>query len=452
MRLPPSNSSSSLTQSNRWERWLKLGYFAMPMVLSNMTTPLLSLFDLAIVGHLPHAATVGGVALGAMIFSFLMMLCQFLRMSTSVFIAQASCPVRRIDILGHGVLLACGLSVLVIMGRTWLFDVALALTNATPACIEVASIYFLTRIWAAPCVLLNFVVLGFLLGCKQPKLALLHVVVVNLTNMMLDVGFILYLDWGVLGAAYASLVAELIGLMLGIGLLVRLMPREYWRSFCFKVNFTYLGKALTLNRDLVIRTLCLQGVLAFMTVQGTQYGEAVVAANAVLLNVFLFVSYVQDGFAYAAEVEVAQRIGQQRAHTIRPMVIDVFYLMLFVALGLCLMLWGLKTMIIQGMTSIVAVRTILDVHYIWIVWLPLTSCLCFLMDGIFMGAALGKAMKYSMLGAVVGSFLPTWYLFKDFENHGLWLAWHIFLLARGVGLLGYFVGKKYLSETQPTYA
>jgi multidrug resistance protein, MATE family len=452
MPLSTRSHAASIKQPNRWQRWLKLSYFAVPMVLSNMTTPMLSLFDLAILGHLPLTETVGGVALGAMLFSFLMMLCQFLRVSTSVFVAQATCPERQLDFLAQGALLACAFSVMVLLGKAWLFDLAIAFTNTSSAFIDVASVYFSTRIWAAPAVLMNFVVLGFLLGYKKPKQVLLQVSVVNITNMVLDIVFIWYLDWGVLGAAWASIIAELIGLILGLGLLIRLIERELWQSLCFKINVIYLRQALVLNRDIVLRTLCLQGVLAFMTLQATNYGDAVVAANAILLNLFLFISYVQDGFAYAVEVEVAQRIGRQQAHTIKPMVVDVFYLMLIVALGLSFILWCLQTVITEGMTSIVVVQETLTRHYAWIVWLPITSCLCFLMDGVFIGAALGKAMKYTMLAAVLGSFLPVWYVFQDLENHSLWLAWHAFLLVRGGGLLVCFIRQKYLAQAQPIYA
>ncbi len=264
---------------------------ALPMVLSNITVPLLGLVDAAVIGHLEHAWYLGGVALGSTMISVTFWLLGFLRMSTTGLTAQAhgaqnSQQLARV--LLQGSVIALGLAALFLLFHRPVAELIFHFSDASSEVKTYAEAYFYIRAWSAPAALLNFVLLGWLLGTQNARAPMWMVIITNLTNIVLDLLLVLGLGLKVEGAAIASVIADYAGLLFGL-----LCVGRYWRQHQLPAPFSFipsltkeLSRLVALNRDIFLRSLCLQAVFSFMTFQGAALGDDIVAANAVLMSVF----------------------------------------------------------------------------------------------------------------------------------------------------------------------
>ncbi len=268
----------------------------------------------------------------------------------------------------------------------------------------------------------------------------------NVANIILDVLFVLGFGWGVKGAALASVCADITAFSVALFMVlqqVKLIPNYPFADIRDHIRLTGFGQLLRLNSDIFIRSLCLQAAFAFMTFHGAGLGDNTVAANAVLLNLLLLISYALDGIAYYAEAEVGKAYGQKRAQQLHEAVVLAWCWSAITALGFTLIfsLWG--SHIIELLTTIDEVRTTAQTYLIWLVLLPLWSFSSYLFDGVYIGAAQGKVMRNSMIIATFGAFFPTWYLLQSLlpseqANHALWAAMTAFMLMRSLTLAAYY--------------
>ncbi|QGS48162.1 MATE family efflux transporter [Shewanella putrefaciens] len=418
---------------------------ALPMILSNITIPLLGLVDTAVIGHLSDAYYLGGVSLGSTIITLIIWLLGFLRMATTGLVAQAygaNDIHAQHKLLVQGAILAILLGMGLIALQAPILNLALGLSEASREVEHYCREYFQVRIWSTPFALLNLVMLGWLLGRQQPKAAMWQLILANLANIILDLVFVLGLGWGVKGAALASIFADITAFSVAFTMVrqqLKRAPDFHLFQLLPHVTLMGYGKLLRLNTDIFIRSLCLQTAFAFMTFHGAGLGDNTVAANAVLLNLLLLISYALDGIAYYAEAEVGKAYGQKRAQQLHEAVVLAWCWSAITALGFTLIfsLWG--SHIIELLTSIDEVRTTAQTYLIWLVLLPLWSFSSYLFDGVYIGAAKGKVMRNSMILATFGAFFPTWYLLQalllsEQANHALWAAMTVFMLTRSLTL------------------
>ncbi|TXY00442.1 MATE family efflux transporter DinF [Vibrio mimicus] len=411
---------------------------ALPMVLSNITVPLLGLVDAAVIGHLEHAWYLGGVALGSTMISVTFWLLGFLRMSTTGLTAQAhgaQNPHQLGRVLLQGSVIALGLAALFLLFHRPVAGLIFHFSDASSEVKTYAETYFYIRAWSAPAALLNFVLLGWLLGTQNARAPMWMVIITNLTNIVLDLLLVLGLGLKVEGAAIASVIADYAGLLFGLVCVVR-----YWRQQQLPTPFSFissltkeLSRLVALNRDIFLRSLCLQAVFSFMTFQGAALGDETVAANAVLMSFLMMISYGMDGFAYAMEAMVGKAIGAKDDRQLRTSMIGSTFWATMICLLLSLIFLGFGSDLIQMITNIPSVQATADIYLPWLVAMPLVAVWCFLLDGIFIGATKGKEMRNSMAISAVAFFVAYW-LSASYGNHALWLAMLSFMALRGVTL------------------
>lgn len=420
---------------------------AIPMILSNITAPLLGLVDTAVIGHLPHSYYLGGSTVGAMIITFVIWLCGFLRMSTTGLSAQAygaqDSP-HGFLILGRGLLVAGVIGLLLLLFQTPYIESGLFFAGGSEQVQFYAREYAQVRVWGLPAALANIVIAGWLLGQHRAKAVLLIVIVTNLVNLVLDIYLVMGLSLGVAGVALATVIAEYTGLVLGLVLIVKVFGQQLksLMSQVLTVALLFDKAALisyfNLNKDILIRTLCLELCFVFMTFQGARLGDDIVAANAILMNFLLLISFGLDGIANAAEVLVGKAKGQKEARQINLAVsISMQWTVLFAAVY-SLFFWLAAGQVIQLITTIETVITTANQYVIWIVLLPLLSCWCFLFDGIYVGLTNARTMRNSMLVSTFLVFFPVWLVCAAWGNHGLWFAFSLFMVSRGVTLMWHY--------------
>ncbi|GGY60838.1 MATE family efflux transporter [Marinobacter zhanjiangensis] len=417
-----------LTRSDR-----HLWRLAWPLMLTNLTVPLLGLVDTAVLGHLESPQYLGAVAVGANLFSILYWTFGFMRMGTTGLAAQAfgrRDTTGQTALLLRSLLLACAIALILIALQTPLIATGLALMNPGPEVSELAAEYAAIRIWSAPAVLCQYTLVGWLIGCQLPRGPMIMLIVANGVNIVLDVLFVTVLGWNSRGVAMATVTAEYGATALGLWLVWQRLPdhRATLRELLGQWP-DYLA-LIRVNRYLLVRTIALLLVLAFFTAQGARQGEVILAANAVLLTFLLVISNGLDGFANAAEALVGQAVGRRshrrfmvacRTAARWSLIGSVLFTVLFIAGGYWLI--GL-------LTSIEEVRATARQYLPWLWLLPMTAVWGYLFDGIFIGATRTRDMQNTMLFSALAVFLPAWWLTTSWGNHGLWFALIMLMLAR----------------------
>jgi multidrug resistance protein, MATE family len=426
----------------RWHR--RVLTLAFPIVLANLTQPILGAVDTAVAGHLDGASYLGGVALGGLFFSFVFWGFGFLRMGTTGLVAQAHGAGDHAELRNNVVralLLAAALGAAVLLLQVPLIGYALHAIGGSEAVQRHAQIYCQARIWAAPLALGNYVVLGWLLGTQQVRLALLSQVFINSVNIVAVLVYVYIFDWGVAGIGAATATADALGFVLGAGLLWHGRPRglpALNRAALF--DATALKRLVVLNRDIFVRTLCLLSSLGWFAHLGARQGDATLAANALLLNFQTFMAYGLDGFAHAAEALVGAAIGARDRHAFTQAIKVTALWSALGALGFSLVYWGAGTRIIEGLTNQVAVRATAETYLPWAVLLPVISVWGFLLDGVFIGATRTRELMSSMMVSFAVFVAVSWALLTLYGNHGLWAAMLIFMATRGVTLARFLPG------------
>jgi len=415
----------------------KVWALAAPMILSNLSVPLVALVDSSVIGHLPHAHQLGAVAVGGSLYTLLVWVMGFLRMGTTGFAAQAA---GRKDggalrqILLQGLLLALGFALLLGVLGVPLKGAALQLMQPSAELDELTRDYFHTRLFGLPAALASYALIGWFLGTQNARAPLAILLTTNLINVALDLWFVLGLDWGVAGAARASVIAEWSGALLGLALTRKALARYPGRVDTRALRRWLSWRPLmAVNRDIFLRSLALQLVFFLVTVQGTRLGDATVAANALLLNGLLLTAHALDGLAHAVEALAGHAIGARNRDALQRVMVVAggWSLLASVAFGLFFLLGG--HLFIQLQTDIPEVRATALIYLPYLAALPLIAVWSYLLDGLFIGATRAREMRNSMLLAV-GLTLPLGWLLQGLGNHGLWLAFLSFMLMRGVCL------------------
>ena len=419
---------------------------AWPLILSNITVPLLGLVDTAVVGHLPDPRYLAGVTLGATLFSFLYWGFGFLRMGTTGLTAQAAgrendSEVR--NLLGQSLLLAAGIGLGLILLSDPLITLGLQWLDGSDAATALATEYARIRILSAPAVLANYAILGWFLGQQHSRVTLAILILTNSVNIILDVLFVFGFGMTVDGVAWATVVADYTALAFGcwlVGRQLKLLQGRFLRERLLRL-LAY-RQLFQVNGNLFIRTLGLLFAMAFFTSRGAVQGDTVLAANAVLMQFIMLVSYALDGFAHAAEAIVGRTVGRRRwdEFGIAVRAAAEFSLITAAVASLAFTLGGHA--LIALLTGLPEVRETAGTYLPWMVAMPLIAVWSYLLDGIFIGATAIREMRNSIFIALA-AYLLLWWLGQwlappGYENHALWLAFLIFAMVRSAVLVGYY--------------
>ena len=431
------NGDGRMAEATRgWHR--RIVMLAVPIVLANLSVPLLSAVDTAVAGHLPDEASLGGVALGGLLFNAMIWGLSFLRMATTGLVAQAlgagdAAEMRLVPL--RALLLAALLGFAILILRGPLVGGALDLLGGSAAVGTAARAYCDARIWSAPAALANSVVLGTLLGRQRAKLGFGIQLVLNFLNMALAIGLVYGFGLGVGGIGAATAIADGLGLVLGLAVLWRLRPRglpPLVRSALW--DRASLLRLFAINRDIFLRTACLIGVTGLFTRLGAGLGDAVLAGNAVLLNFQTFTSFGLDGFAYAAEALVGAAVGARDRDAFRAASWVSMLWAVVGAFGFSLAYWLAGPTVIAGLTNQAPVQAVALTYLPWAIALPVVSVWGFQFDGIFIGATRARELRNGMVVSLAVFLAAAFGLMPVAGNNGLWGAFLLYMATRGLCL------------------
>ena len=433
-----TNNAIGLTDGLRNGPYCRIWKLSGPTILSNLTVPLLGAVDTAVMGHLPDAAYVGAVAVGAMIFSFVYWGFGFLNMGTVGFAAQTKGSGDTDEIravLARALLVGLGLAAVILVLQFPVRLGALAIIDAEPQVEQLAAAYFDVRVWGAPATLANYGILGWLLGMQYVRTALIVQVLINGLNVVLDLWFVLDLGWGVEGVALATAIAQYAGAFLGLFLVLRHLAAIGGRWNRTRIlEPAALSATFRVNRDIFLRTLAMIFAWSLLTWTGARLGTTVLAANAILMNFQLFLAHGLDGFAHATSALVGEAVGARDRRALRRCVVASTVMATVVAAGYTLIYAAAGPAIIRMFTTIAELRTFSSEYLIWMVASPLLSVWAYQLDGIFIGATRSADMRNAMVISVAIYVAAMATLTGTLGNHGLWLSVMIFMVVRALTL------------------
>ena len=431
-----SAAATALPGEGEWHG--RVWRLAAPLILANISVPLLGAVDTAVVGHLPEAYYLGAVAIGGVVFTFIYWGFGFLRMGTTGLTAQALGAGDADEVraaLARAMLIAMVLAAAILALQWPLGWAAFRLFEASVEVESLAQMYYAIRIWAAPAALANYALLGWFVGMQRMRAALVFQVFMNALNIVLDLWFVIGLGWGVEGVAAATVISEYSAVVLGLWMLRRIVA-PLGGSFVRAriLDRGRLIRTLAFNRDIFIRTICLLIGFAYFTALGARMGDAVLAANAVLMNFLNIVAYGLDGFAHAAEALVGGAVGARnrkafraavRVTTVWSALIAALVVIAFAVLGITL---------IAVLTGVAEVRALAAEYLVWAAAYPAVAVWAYQLDGIFIGATRGPDMRNAMILSLIVFVAATAILVPLWGNHGLWLSMLIYAAARTLTL------------------
>ena len=435
-------STPALPDTARPAYWhKKVSRLAFPIILSNVSVPLVGAVDTAVMGHLNEVELIGAVALGASIFSLVFWTFGFLRMGTSGIVAQAFGAKDHTTItltLLRSLLIAFGLGVLVIVLQKPLLHLCFSLIETNDKLLGFTTDYYRTRIWSAPATLANYVVLGVLIGMQRMGSVLVFQLLLNVLNITLDLLFVPVLGWDITGVAVASVLSEYTALSFGMFLL-----RKPLYNACSAVTTAVLLKRtelvslLALNGNIFIRTLLLVLSFFYFNATSASLSASALAANAILMQILHLCAHALDGYAHAVETLVGHAWGSKNKNNlIMSIKVSTFH-SLWVAILMSGLIYFFGPQLIGLFTTQPPVIDIAVEYLPWLISLPVLSVWCYQLDGIFIGTTRSREMRNAMIVSTSIFFVSTELALPHLGNKGLWLTFCAFMVIRGLTLLHY---------------
>ena len=410
---------------------------ALPILISNATVPVLGLVDTGVVGQMGLAAPIGAVGIGAIILTAIYWIFGFLRMGTTGLASQAHGAGQTGEVaalLTRALIIGLSAGMILILFQRPLFDLAFLLSPASAEVETLARDYMAIRVWSGPAMIALFGVTGWMIALERTGSVLAVQVAMNGLNIVLDLWFVLGLDWGVTGVAWATFIAEWSGLALGLWLCRGAFRVPAWRDWPRVFDPVRLRRMASVNRDILLRSLMLEAVFVSFLFLGSDFGDVTLAANQVLLQFLHITANALDGFAFAAEALVGQAVGRRDAGLLRRGAALTSLWGVIIAAGLAVVFWAGGGMIIDLLAKAPEVQDAARVYLGYMVLAPLLGVAAWMLDGIFIGATRADEMRNMMVISLGAYAVTAALLVPAIGNHGLWLALLVSFVARGVTL------------------
>ncbi|MCT9857598.1 MATE family efflux transporter [Priestia megaterium] len=414
---------------------------AIPLTISTMTTPLLGAVDTAVVGQLSAPAYIAGVAVGTLIFNTLYWVFGFLRVSTSAFAAQAngaSDPDQGVLALSRPFLLALIVGMLFILLQWPIEHAALLVISPDADVSRFAVEYFRIRIWGAPFILMNYVILGWLMGMAKIKESLCLQILTNVLNMLLAILFVHVFSFDVQGVATATLIAEVTAFILGLFIILKVSPFK-WKmpSVQALIDTNSTKRMFNVNKDLFIRTICLLVVINMFTAKGASFGTEFLAANAVLFQIHYIMAYFFDGFANASSILVGKAVGSNDKELFKKTLTLSRQWSIITAVIIASLYALFQKQVVGLFTNLPDVIELSLTYGVWLIIYPFVACFGLVLYGVFTGATEIAPVRNSMIYAMVVYIIIQITATPIWHNHGLWLAFIIYTIGRSGFLVMY---------------
>ena len=427
---------------------------AIPNIISNITVPLMGIASTFIAGRVAGsdgATTIGALSIGVAIFNFIYWNCSFIRMGTSGLTAQAFGAKQHKEytlMLWRAVVVALGVGMLAFALQWPLGEFSLwFMSTGDGASDAMISDYFYTRIWAVPAGIMLFAFNGWLTGMQNAVVPMAVAILVNVLHIGFSYLFSIVGTMSIDGIALASVVAQWTGVVTTVVIIIALYRKKLERvSWTEVMDMKAMKQFFNINSDIIIRTFCLVAVYTFFTKASADMGDKnILAVNTILLQLFTLFSYMNDGFAFAAEALTGRFVGARDVASLKRCIkyCIVWSVVIAVAyVGAYVGWWqDIFTLLVDSESADIAELLAVAKQYIgWIIVIPIACALPFVMDGIMVGATRSRIMRNSMVWSAVCYFVLLYGTGWLIGNNAIWLAFTSFMFVRGV--LQYYMSDK----------
>ena len=416
----------------------RLVRFSVPAMLAGMTVPLMGLVDVAVLGRLGDAAVIAAVGVASTIFTTIAWSFSFLRFTTTGLVSQASGRNDEAGIVVEGLrpLLAAlvgGAALILLQGP--LVTLGLALIAPEPEVAVQVRTYFGIRIIGAPLTLSLYAMQAWLMGTGRPRTLLATQALMTAFNAALSAYLVLMRDFGIAGAAWATVTAEAAAVVVILVLVLRHVPAARWRAgFAHVLDGAAWRRLLAANTDLVVRTVLLSLSLALLNERSARLGTEVLAANQLLLQSYLLLATLIDGVSLGVEVYAGRAVGARDAAALKHVVSRGAVMALGWGVAVAGIVAAVPGVFLPLLTSNDQLVELARRFWGWQVLAPLAAVWAFLWDGVYFGSVRTRALRDSMIVSTVIYVVASFGLGAMFGNHGLWLALIIQLVARALTL------------------
>lgn len=411
---------------------------AVPMTLAFLTQPLLGITDTAVIGRVGDATMLAGLVVGALIFDFAFLTFNFVRSGTTGLTAQAFGAGDEAEmqaVFWRAAILALAIGGGLVLVEPAVTAVGLLAVSPEAGVADATRTYVFWRMLAAPFSLMNFAVLGYVLGRGQGTFGLMLQLVINGANIAFSILFGLVLDGGIAGVALGTATGEAVGAVAGFAIVMSGFDRRRRPNLGRIIDRGAFGQMIGVNRDIMIRSFCLLAAYMLFARLGAGLGASTLAANGVLLTLFMVGGYFLDGLANASEQLVGRAVGAfWRPAFDRAVRLSICW-GLALSAGLTLFFFLTGKTLVALLTTDEAIRADAAPYIGWAAFACFAGALAFLMDGVFIGATWSATMRNMMLLSTALFAALAYALIPSLGNHGLWLAFEVFLCLRGFTLL-----------------
>ena len=430
-----------------YKEYLKV---TIPFMLSTATQPLLGAVNTAVMGHMSEAFYIAAVSLGVILFNNIYWLFGFLRVSTTSFSAQALGSESAKDkflALARPLFIAIIISLIFLIIYPWIFKYYALLMKPESQVIELMKNYCDIIIWGSPFVLINYVTLGWLMGQMIIRYTMFMQISMNVLNIVLSVVFVFIMDMNIQGVAYASLIAQIYGCMVGFIAIYKrgnlTIRNEYIQSL--KTLQTFLAM-MKVNVDLMFRTVCLLTINNLFAIAGASMGTVTLASNAIILEIIFIVVYFIDGMANGVSVFSGKAKGYKDINLLNSVLkISLRCLAVFI-IFISVIMYITKSYFINMMTDLAVVANYANDYSIYLILHPICACVGLLLYGMYTGIGNTASIRNMMFVAVIFFYICQKILMSYLGNDGIWLTYNLTYLLESIILILYLPSlKKYFN-------
>lgn len=427
---------------------------AIPNIISNITVPLMGIASTFIAGRVAGsdgATTIGALSIGVAIFNFIYWNCSFIRMGTSGLTAQAFGAEQHKEytlMLWRAVVVALGVGMLAFSLQWPLGEFSLwFMSTGDSGSDALIADYFYTRIWAVPAGIMLFAFNGWLTGMQNAIVPMAVAILVNILHIGFSYLFSIVGTMSIDGIALASVVAQWTGVITTVVIIIAMYGKKLVRvSWKEVIDMKAMKQFFNINSDIIVRTFCLVAVYTFFTKASADMGDKnILAVNTILLQLFTLFSYMNDGFAFAAEALTGRFIGARDVASLKRCIKLCIVWSIVIAIGYVGAYVGwwrdIFTLLVDSDSANIEELLAVAEQYIgWIIVIPIACALPFVMDGIMVGATRSRIMRNSMVWSSLAYFALLYGTGWLIGNNAIWLAFTSFMFIRGV--LQYYMSNR----------
>ena len=411
---------------------------AIPLIISNITIPLVGFVDNVMMGHLGSMVYLGAIGVGSIIISYILFSFGFIKSLTTGFVSQHTGSSNTKELLlslSHLLLISSFISFLIIFFRDQIIIFSLNFMNASSEVNINSKIYLDYRIWSIPAIFLRDILIGYYIGVQKIKAAIIISITVNLLNIILDYYFIYILNYSIEGVAIASLISEYSVVFF---ILYAIKNENIFKNTNLKIHEIFdwlmIKKKVLVNMNMFLRSFILMTIFIYFMKVGASYGDSILAANAILLNFFFLFSYGIDGFAHSSEVLVGNSIGKKNNVLLKQSIYSTGKFSVILASIYLIIFNVFDLLIIQFITNLEVIHAIIlsNITYLYLIFISAT--VAFWLDGVFIGSLKVALLRNIMIISGILFFIVETILLQG-NNDNLWISFLVFFTARSM-LLG----------------